>query len=165
MAKILDLKNDNEYNKLKEAAQIIKNCGLVLFPTETVYGLGANGLDENAVKKIYIAKGRNENNPINLLVSNMEMINNIAKHISDLEYKLMESFFPGPFTIILKKKSIVPSIVTANGDTVGVRMPSGIIAKELVELAGVPIAAPSANISGKPSGTNLMIYIVILKIK
>lgn len=154
MAKVLDLKNDNEYNKLKEAAQIIKNCGLVLFPTETVYGLGANGLDENAVKKIYIAKGRNENNPINLLVSNMEMINNIAKHISDLEYKLMESFFPGPFTIILKKKSIVPSIVTANGDTVGVRMPSGIIAKELVELAGVPIAAPSANISGKPSGTN-----------
>ena len=154
MAKVLDLKNDNEYNKLKEAAQIIKNCGLVLFPTETVYGLGANGLDENAVKKIYIAKGRNENNPINLLVSNMEMINNIAKHISDLEYKLMESFFPGPFTIILKKKSIVPSIVTANGDTVGVRMPSGIIAKELVELAGVPIAAPSANISGKPCGTN-----------
>ena len=154
MAKILDLKNDNDYTKLEVVAQIIKNGGLVLFPTETVYGLGANGLDENAVKKIYIAKGRNENNPINLLVSNMEMINNIAKHISDLEYKLMESFFPGPFTIILKKKSIVPSIVTANGDTVGVRMPSGIIAKELVELAGVPIAAPSANISGKPSGTN-----------
>ncbi len=76
MAKVLDLKNDNEYNKLKEVAQIIKNGGLVLFPTETVYGLGANGLDENAVKKIYIAKGRNENNPINLLVSNMEMINN-----------------------------------------------------------------------------------------
>lgn len=154
MAKILDLKNNNDYTKLEKVAQIIKNGGLVLFPTETVYGLGANGLDENAVKKIYIAKGRNENNPINLLVSNMEMINNIAKDISDLEYKLMESFFPGPFTIILKKKSIVPSIVTANGDTVGVRMPSGIIAKELVELAGVPIAAPSANISGKPCGTN-----------
>ncbi len=154
MAKILDLKNDNDYTKLEEVAQIIKNGGLVLFPTETVYGLGANGLDENAVKKIYIAKGRNENNPINLLVSNIEMIESVAKDISDLEYKLMESFFPGPFTIILKKKSIVPSIVTANGDTVGVRMPSGIIAKELVELAGVPIAAPSANISGKPSGTN-----------
>lgn len=154
MAKILDLKNDNDYTKLEEVAQIIKNGGLVLFPTETVYGLGANGLDENAVKKIYIAKGRNENNPINLLVSNIEMIESVAKNISDLEYKLMESFFPGPFTIILKKKSIVPSIVTANGDTVGVRMPSGIIAKELVELAGVPIAAPSANISGKPSGTN-----------
>jgi len=154
MAKILDLKNNNDYTKLEEVAQIIKNGGLVLFPTETVYGLGANGLDENAVKKIYIAKGRNENNPINLLVSNIEMIESVAKDISDLEYKLMESFFPGPFTIILKKKSIVPSIVTANGDTVGVRMPSGIIAKELVELAGVPIAAPSANISGKPSGTN-----------
>lgn len=154
MAKILDLKNNNDYTKLEEVAQIIKNGGLVLFPTETVYGLGANGLDENAVKKIYIAKGRNENNPINLLVSNIEMIESVAKDISEIEYKLMESFFPGPFTIILKKKSIVPSIVTANGDTVGVRMPSGIIAKELVELAGVPIAAPSANISGKPCGTN-----------
>lgn len=154
MTKVLDLKNNNDYTRLEEAAQIIKNGGLVLFPTETVYGLGANGLDENAVKKIYIAKGRNENNPINLLVSNMEMINNIAKDISELEYKLMEAFFPGPFTIILKKKSIVPSILTANQDTVGVRMPSGIIAKKLVELSGVPIAAPSANISGKPSGTN-----------
>lgn len=154
MTKVLDLKNDNDYTKLEEAAQIIKNSGLVLFPTETVYGLGANGLDENAVKKIYIAKGRNEGNPVNLLVSDMEMINNIAKDISELEYKLMEAFFPGPFTIILKKKSIVPSIVTANQDTVGVRMPSGIIAKKLVEFSGVPIAAPSANISGKPSGTN-----------
>ena len=154
MTKILDLKNDNDYTKLKEAAQIIKNGGLVLFPTETVYGLGANGLDKNAVKKIYIAKGRNENNPINLLVSNIEMIESIAKEISEIEYKLMSAFFPGPFTIILKKKPIVPSILTANGDTVGVRMPSGIIAKELVELAGVPIAAPSANISGKLSGTS-----------
>lgn len=154
MTKILDLKNDNDYTKLKEAAQIIKNGGLVLFPTETVYGLGANGLDKNAVKKIYIAKGRNENNPINLLVSNIEMIESIAKEISEIEYKLMSAFFPGPFTIILKKKPIVPSILTANGDTVGVRMPSGIIAKGLVELANVPIAAPSANISGKPSGTN-----------
>ena len=154
MNKVLDLKNFNDYTKLKEVAQIIKKGGLVLFPTETVYGLGANGLDENAVKKIYIAKGRNENNPISLLVNNIDMIESIAKDISEIEYNLMHTFFPGPFTIILNKKPIVPSIVTANGDTVGVRMPSGIIAKELVELAGVPIAAPSANISGKLSGTS-----------
>ena len=154
MAKVLDLKNDNDYSKLKEASDIIKNGGLVLFPTETVYGLGANGLDENAIEKIYIAKGRNQCNPINLLVSNMQMVNLIAKDITELEYKLMENFFPGPFTIILNKKDIVPSILTANHDTVGVRMPSGIIARKLVELTGVPIAAPSANISGKPSGTN-----------
>ncbi len=153
MAKVLDLKNNNDYSKLQEAADIIKNGGLVLFPTETVYGIGSNGLNENAIKKIYIAKGRNENNPINLLVSSMEMINRVAKDISELEYKLMTTFFPGPLTIILNKKAIVPSILTANQDTVGIRMPSGTIAKKLVELSNVPIAAPSANVSGKPSGT------------
>lgn len=83
------------------------------------------------------------------------MVNKVAKDITELEYKLMERFFPGPFTIILKKRDIVPNIVTANSDTVGIRMPSGEIARKLVEYAGVPIATPSANISGKPSGTNL----------
>lgn len=154
MTKILDLKDSIDDIKLKEVANIIRNGGLVVFPTETVYGIGTNGLDKNAVQKIYIAKGRNIGNPINLLVSNMEMIDSIAKDISEMEYKLMKAFFPGPFTIILNKKDIVPSIVTANRDTVGVRMPNGIIAKKLVELAEVPIAAPSANISSKPSGTN-----------
>ena len=154
MYKYIDLKNTNDYLELKEAANVIKSGGLVLFPTETVYGLGANGLDENAVRKIYIAKGRNFNNPINLLVSDMEMIENVAKDISPLEYKLMETFFPGPFTIILKKHEIVPDIVTAGQSFVGVRMPSGTIAKKLVEYSGVPIAAPSANISGKLSGTS-----------
>lgn len=153
MAKVLDLKNNNDYEKLKEVAHLIKNGGLVVFPTETVYGIGTNGLDENAVQKIYIAKGRNTGNPINLLVSNMEMVNSIAKDISEIEYKLMETFFPGPFTIILNKRDIIPSIVTANQDTVGIRMPNGIIASKLVELAGIPIAAPSANLSSKPSGT------------
>lgn len=154
MAKILNLKDDNNYIKLKEIAEIIKNGGLVLFPTETVYALGTNGLNSEAINKIFQAKGRNQGNPINLLVSDMKMVNKIATNISDLEYKLMNVFFPGPFTIILNKKSIVPSILTANQDTVGVRMPNGVIAKTLVELAGIPIAAPSANISGKPSGTN-----------
>ncbi len=154
MAKILKLKDGNNYSELKEIAQIIKNGGLVLFPTETVYALGTNGLNSDAIKKIFEAKGRNQGNPINILVSDMKMVNSIATNISDLEYKLMNAFFPGPFTIILNKKSIVPSILTANQDTVGVRMPNGFIAKTLVELAGIPIAAPSANISGKPSGTS-----------
>lgn len=152
---ILEIKNEIDENKLKEIAKGIRNGKLCLFPTETVYGIGSNGLDEKAVEKIYEAKKRNRKNPINLLVSDVAMIEKIAQDISPLEYKLMEAFFPGPFTIILKKKNIVPSIVTANSDLVGVRMPSGKIAKKLVQLAGVPIAAPSANISGELSGTNL----------
>lgn len=155
MKNYLDMKNEVNFNKLQIPASIIKNDGIVLFPTETVYGIGANGLSSTAVEKVYKVKGRSIKNPINLLVSNMEMIENITKDITKLEYKLMEEFFPGPFTIILKRKEIVPDIVTAGGDTVGVRMPSGEIAKKLVEEAGVPIAAPSANLSGKPSGTNL----------
>ncbi len=134
---------------------ILKKGGIVLFPTETVYGIGTNGLDEKAVEKIYDIKKRDRKNPTNLLVSNMAMVEAIAQDISPMEYKLMEAFFPGPFTIILKKKKIVPNVVTANSDLVGVRMPDSSIAKKLIELAGVPIAAPSANISGKLSGTNL----------
>ena len=155
MEKYLDLKNTTDYSKLKVAGEIIKNGGLVLFPTETVYGLGANGLDENAVKKIYKAKGREQDNPLILHVSNFDMVSKIAKNISDIEYTLMKTFWPGPFTIILDRTEIVPDIVTAGLDTVGVRMPSGIIAKELISYAGIPIAAPSANVSGRPSGTNI----------
>lgn len=140
---------------LEEATELIKQGKIVVFPTETVYGIGTNGLDEQAVKRLYEVKKRPLNKPISLLVSNMEMLKSIAKDITELEYKIMEKFFPGPLTIILKKKDIVPDIVTAGQETVGVRMPSGEIARKLVELSGVPIAAPSANISGEPSGTNL----------
>lgn len=141
--------------EIKEAAQVIKNGGIVLFPTETVYGIGANGLNSKAVEKVYKAKGREFKNPINLLVSSNKMIEEIAENITKMEYKLMEAFFPGPLTIILKRKNIIPDIVTAGRDTVGVRMPSGDVAIKLVEEANVPIAAPSANLSGMPSGTNL----------
>ena len=154
MKKYLDLKNANDLTKLKEIAEIIKKGGIGIVPTETVYGIGANGLDEKAVEKIYLAKGRKQDNPINLLVNNIEMVEKVAKNITELEYKLMKTFFPGPFTIILNKKDIVPNIVTANQNTVGVRMPKNDIALKLIEYAGVPIAAPSANISGKPSGTD-----------
>ncbi len=116
---------------------------------------GTNGLDEKAVKKLYEVKKRDLKNPINLLVSNLEMTEKITKDISPIEYKLMEHFFPGPFTIILKKNNLVPSIVTANSEFVGIRIPDNEIAKKLVEYADVPIAAPSANISGSLSGTNI----------
>lgn len=155
MENYIDLKNITDYSNLKVVGEIIKNGGLVLFPTETVYGLGANGLDENAVKKIYKAKGREQDNPLILHVSNFDMVSKIAKNITDIEYTLMKAFWPGPFTIILDRTEIVLDIVTAGLDTVGVRMPSGKIAKELISYAGVPIAAPSANISGRPSGTNI----------
>ena len=140
---------------LEKASEFIKQGKIVVFPTETVYGIGANGLDEKAVRKLYEVKKRPLNKPISLLVSNMEMVKTIAQDITEVEYKIMEKFFPGPLTIILKKKDIVPDIVTAGQETVGVRMPSGEIARKLVELSGVPIATPSANISGQPSGTNL----------
>lgn len=152
---ILDAKNKIDENKLKEIAHSIKNGKICVFPTETVYGIGTNGLDEKAVEKVYQIKKRNKKNPSNLLVSDMNMIERVTQDISSLEYKLMEAFFPGPFTIILKKRAIVPSLVTANSNYVGIRMPSNTIAQKLVSLANIPIVAPSANISGKLSGTNL----------
>ncbi len=153
--KLIDLKNSNEYDRIEDAAKTIQNGGLVLFPTETVYGLGANGLDEIAVKKIFEAKGRAQDNPLILHIANTDMLAQIATDITQLEYKLMDAFWPGPFTIILNKKAIVPSVVTGGLNTVAVRMPSNIIANKLIQYSGVPIAAPSANISGKPSGTCL----------
>ena len=155
MEQYINMKNNLNYDKLKEPAQIIKNGGIVIFPTETVYGIGTNGLDENAIKKLYEVKQRPLNKPISLLVNNIEMVDKIAKNITEVEYKLMERFFPGPLTIILEKRDIVPDILTSNTNTVGIRMPSGEIAKKLIGFAGVPIATSSSNISGKPSGINI----------
>ncbi|MBQ2938004.1 MAG: threonylcarbamoyl-AMP synthase [Clostridia bacterium] len=155
MQKYLDLINGADYTKLKETAEIIKNHGIVVFPTETVYGIGVNALNENAIKKLYEVKERPLDKPISLLVNSIEMINQVAKDITKLEYALIEEFFPGPLTIILKKKDSVPNIVTANSDTVGIRMPENEIALKLIDYANVPIATSSANVSGKPSKTNL----------
>ena len=148
----LDFKNEIDYNKLNKPATIIKNGGIVIFPTETVYGIGTNGFDKTAIKRLYRVKERPLNKPISLLVNNIDMINQVAKDITDLEYNLIRKFFPGPLTLILKKKDCVPDILTAGSDTVGIRMPANEIALKLIDLAGVPIATPSANISGKPSG-------------
>ena len=155
MEKYLDLRNDNDYTKIEESGEVIRKGGLVLFPTETVYGLGANGLDTKAVEKIYLAKGRKSDNPLILHIADFSMLPQIAQNVSELEKKLMKAFWPGPFTIILERTEIVPDIVTAGLDTVGIRMPSGEIARKLIEYSQVPIAAPSANISGRPSGTNV----------
>ena len=154
MQDYLNFENETNYSKLKIPAEIIKNAGIVIFPTETVYGIGTNGLDEKAIKKLYEVKQRPLNKPISLLVNSFDMINEVAKDITELEYTLIKKFFPGPLTIILKKKDIVPDILTSNSDTIGIRMPANEIALKLIEYANVPIATPSANISGKPSGTN-----------
>ena len=151
----MDFTNEKDYTKLIKPAEIIKNGGIVVFPTETVYGIGTNGLDENAIRKLYEVKERPLNKPINLLVSSIDMIKSVTKDITELEYFLIKEFFPGPLTIILKKKSIVPDILTAGNDTIGIRMPDQEIALRLIEYAGVPIATPSANISGNPSGIEM----------
>lgn len=155
MSKYLNLEKNPKYINLKEPAQIIQEGGIVIFPTETVYGIGVNGLNETAIKKLYEVKQRPTNKPISLLVNSIEMIEKVAKDITEIEYDLIKRFFPGPLTIVLKKKDIVPDIVTAGFDTIGIRMPENEIALKLIEYAGVPIATPSANISGRPSGTNL----------
>ena len=135
------------------AANIIKNGGLVAIPTETVYGLGANGLDEEAVAKIFIAKGRPQANPLILHISGPEQIELFCHHIPQMAYDLAEAFWPGPLTIVLPAKDCVPKRTTGGLSTVAVRCPDHETAREIIRLAGVPIAAPSANISGKPSTT------------
>lgn len=155
MSNVIKIETDDNTKNLKIAANIIKKGGIVIFPTETVYGIGTNGLDEEAVKKLYEVKDRPLTKPISLLVSNFDMINQVAEDITEMEYKIMKNFFPGPLTIILNKKSCVPDILTANGNTVGIRMPDNEIALKLIELSGVPIATPSANISGRPSGIDI----------
>lgn len=157
ISKYSDQKEKVKQEEIEEAAREIRKGKLVLFPTETVYGIGANALDEEAVKKIFIAKGRAQDNPLIVHVSNIKMVGEIVDNIGILERKLIEKFWPGPLTIIFQRKSkeVIPNVVTANLDTVGIRMPSNLIAKGLIEKSGVPIAAPSANVSGKPSGTKV----------
>ena len=149
---INDINKDNEI--IKDAGNIIRDGGIVAFPTETVYGLGANALDENAVKKIFIAKGRPQDNPLIVHVASKN-IDNLVKDVPKVAKELIDKFWPGPLTIILNKKEIVPNVTSANLNSIGIRMPKDEIALKLIELSGVPIAAPSANISGRPSPTEI----------
>ena len=137
---------------LKRAAEILQQGGLVVFPTETVYGLGGNGLDADAARKIYAAKGRPSDNPLIIHVAKPEDAERYAV-TNPIYYRLTSAFMPGPLTVILPKRENIPLSVTGGLDTVAVRCPSHPVAHRLIELAGIPIAAPSANLSGKPSPT------------
>lgn len=137
---------------LDRAAAILRSGGLVAFPTETVYGLGANALDAEAAKKIYTAKGRPSDNPLIIHIANVADADKYC-YTNELYECLAERFLPGPLTVILKKRDVIPLTVTGGLDTVAVRLPSDPTARELIRRAGIPIAAPSANRSGKPSPT------------
>ncbi|QUH29507.1 L-threonylcarbamoyladenylate synthase [Vallitalea guaymasensis] len=145
--------NNIDNNIIVEAANILQNGGLVAFPTETVYGIGANSLEIDAVKKIYMAKGRPSDNPLIVHVAGKEDVKKYVTNISMTAEKLMDRFWPGPLTLIFEKKDIIPDNITGGLSTVAIRMPSHKIARSIIEASNLPIAAPSANVSGKPSPT------------
>lgn len=152
MTKIFSTQKQPE-NGTKYAAGVIRSGGLVAFPTETVYGLGANGLDGEAVKRIFEAKGRPQDNPLILHVARKNDVRELWTSVPERAKLLMDAFWPGPLTLIFNKSSAVPDEVTCGLDTVAVRMSDNKTALCLIRAAGVPIAAPSANLSGKPSPT------------
>lgn len=150
---VWDEKEGYREEELARAASILRTGGLVAFPTETVYGLGGNGLQREAARRIYEAKGRPSDNPLILHISKREELSPIVAHISDMAERLMAAFWPGPLTLIFEKSDKVPYETTGGLDTVAVRMPEHEGARLLIERAGVPVAAPSANVSGRPSPT------------
>lgn len=145
--------NKPEISKIKTAAKILKQGGLVAFPTDTVYGLGADAFNVYAVKKIFQVKKRLTNKPLIILIANKKTVYKLAKNVSINAKKLINKFWPGPLTIVFKKSQIVPEIITGNLDTVGIRMPDNKIALNLIKEAKTPIVTTSANISGKLSPT------------
>lgn len=147
-------KNDKNTDIIGEAGRILKEGGLVAFPTETVYGLGADALNEDAAKKIYAAKGRPSDNPLIIHITNMKALEKIVTEIPEKAEKIAEKYWPGPLTMIFNKSEVVPYGTTGGLDTVAVRMPVHEIAREVIDAGGGYIAAPSANTSGRPSPTN-----------
>ena len=139
---------------IERAGEILRGGGLVAFPTETVYGLGANAFDENAVKSIYVAKGRPSDNPLIVHIARKEDFAPLVKEITPKAQALIDAFFPAPLTIILPKSDLIGKTVSGGLGTVAVRMPQNETARAVIAAAGVPIAAPSANTSGKPSPTS-----------
>ena len=142
-----------DISAMARAGELIRRGGLVAFPTETVYGLGGNGLNPHSSKAIYAAKGRPSDNPLILHIADRNELYSLVSEISETAEKLMDAFWPGPMTLVFPKSELVPTETTGGLDTVAVRMPRHPIALELIRMAGVPIAAPSANTSGRPSPT------------
>lgn len=143
----------SQADKLEQAASIIREGGLVAFPTETVYGLGADAMNEQAIQRIFESKGRPADNPLIVHVGHRKDVERVAEDVSEKAWQLIDEFWPGPLTLVLKRKAEVPASVSAGLPTIAVRMPSNGIAISLIRRAGTPIAAPSANRSGRPSPT------------
>lgn len=152
---VVSISKDEEKNEqiYKQASKILKSGGLVAFPTETVYGLGADALDINAARKVYEAKGRPSDNPLIVHIADVNDLYKLSRNVTEEALKLADKFWPGPLTMILKKSDIVPDGITGGLDTVAIRMPSHSTARKLIQKSGVYIAAPSANTSGRPSPT------------
>ncbi len=148
---IIDFKEKIDTNKLKIISKCIIDGGIVAFPTETVYGIAANALDEVAIDKVYKIKNRDKNKPLIILINDYNMLNSIVKNINEVHKKLIDNFWPGPLTILFEKKEILPVNITGGSNLVGVRIPSNEIALKIICNTGVPITAPSANLSGKLS--------------
>ena len=148
-----DLSDKDDMQKLEFAGEILRKGGLVAFPTETVYGLGANALDKDAVENIFRAKGRPQDNPLIVHISKPEDITKYAVTENNKYFEILKDEMPAPLTVILPKRDVIPTEVCAGLDSVGMRVPLSKIARKLIECAGVPVAAPSANLSGKPSPT------------
>ena len=143
-------------DQVETAAEILRRGGLLGIPTETVYGLGANGLDGEAVGRIFAAKGRPQDNPLILHIPSADWLERYCEDIPPSAYALAERFWPGPLTMILRHKPIVPDAVTAGLDTVGMRCPAHPVCRAIIAAAGVPVAAPSGNTSGRPSPTKMV---------
>lgn len=141
-------------NSINTAAEILKNGGVVGMPTETVYGLAASAYDNDAIKKVFKAKGRPQDNPLIVHISDMNMLCDVAEDIPEIVYTLAEKFWPGPLTMVLRRTEKVAESVSAGLLTVAVRMPSNTVALDVIRKSGLPLAAPSANVSGKPSPTS-----------
>ena len=153
--KYFDFKNNYNNEDLLECASELKNGNIGIFPTDTVYGIGCNCLDINSINNLYKVKQRNYNKPINVLVSDINMVNNLVKDINPIEQKLMDIFWPGNLTIVFNKSKIIPDLLTSNLNTVGIRMPNNKICLDLIDKLGAPIATSSANIADEAPATSI----------
>lgn len=152
MTKVFDWKQSIDEEELKKCIETIKQGGLVIFPTETVYGIGANAYNEEAVRKIYEVKMRPDEKPLSIMVSSIEEISKYAIISNEIEEKIIKKYMPGPITIVLKKRPGVFDYISSGKDTIGIRIPNNEIILKILKESKIPIVAPSANLSGKPSG-------------
>jgi L-threonylcarbamoyladenylate synthase len=155
VTQVFDWRDKIDDDELNEVADILRDGGIVVFPTETVYGIGANAFNEESVKRIYEVKNRPDEKPLSIMVSKIEEIEKYAVIQNEMERKIINNFMPGPITVILKKKTGMFDYVSSGKNTIGIRIPDNKIALKMLDRLQLPIVAPSANISGMPSGVEL----------